>query len=99
MIPSAFGIVNHPDGNDPDPNYRLQLATDSTGEYAYWEPQALGATNVPAVKGWTKNSSGIIRNGKPPKGEYVPLGVAGLNYVSPGYLSPSDIGTWIDPLG
>jgi hypothetical protein len=29
--------------------------------------------------------SGGVRSGVPPGGDYVPAGVAGINYVSPGY--------------
>jgi hypothetical protein len=30
--------------------------------------------------------TGVVKNGAPPSGDYVPSGVAGVNYVSPGYI-------------
>jgi hypothetical protein len=52
------------------------------------EHQACGvryANNIVTFPG--TGTTGGIRNGSPPTGEFVPLGVAGLGYVSPGYMS------------
>lgn len=41
-----------------------------------------------SVVHWTSsNISGSIRSGNPPSGDYVPVGVAGTQYVSPGYAT------------
>jgi hypothetical protein len=37
--------------------------------------------NLPSV-------SGVVKKGPPPSGDFVPDGVAGADYVSPGYMNP-----------
>lgn len=47
-------------------------ASDSTGQYVHWPDPA-------------SDVKGKLYIGDPPGGDFCPLGVAGMNYVSPGY--------------
>jgi hypothetical protein len=42
-----------------------------------------------SVATWTSHPKvkGCVKKGIPPQGDFVPAGLAGLNYVSPGYMN------------
>jgi hypothetical protein len=63
----------------------------SLANHAVW-PDTLTTFGCPApytnaLANWPQlpSVSGGVRDGLPPGGDFVPAGVAGLNYVSPGY--------------
>jgi hypothetical protein len=43
-----------------------------------WSPPTLSFPNSPQI-------TGVLNEGVPPGGDFVPVGVAGTGYVSPGY--------------
>jgi hypothetical protein len=63
-----------PDIDNRD-GHNITLANPLTdNEYAYWE-------------GMEPDVEGVINEGVPPSGDFVPAGVAGVNYQTPGYQS------------
>lgn len=48
--------------------------------------ETLNGRQIARWEGTTPTVAGHITEGTPPNGDYVPAGVAGLNYVSPGYV-------------
>lgn len=71
----GFPRMIGPGEGDPSPRYAI-ISTDAQGKkYATW-PSIM--TN-PSV-------TGRVTEGVPAGGDFVPAGVAGINYVSPGYL-------------
>jgi hypothetical protein len=60
-----------PDDNPNDPDNGFPAQVNENGDQASW----------PSIP----NVTGIVKRGPPPNGDFVPAGVVGLNYVSPGY--------------
>jgi hypothetical protein len=58
---------------------------DSRGPFISW-PSAELADGRPAVRNFPGTGPGQVYGGRPATGEYVPEGVAGTGYRSPGYL-------------
>jgi hypothetical protein len=83
---SVFGDNLHPATRNPAP-YTLQLASDHLGTFGYWSDAATVniEPGVPAVRDFTGTRPGRIYAGRPPHGDYVPLGSVGIGYSSPGY--------------
>jgi hypothetical protein len=68
-----------------NPDYEPQIATDSTGAYAYYLDKAVNANGRPAVRNFNDTAAGRVYSGLPPGGDYVPKGSVGVGYESPGY--------------
>ena len=81
--PNGFGAGELAEIVYPPPTL---VARDGLGEYVEWPGVTLTDGRPFAV--------GRIRDGVPPTGDYVPAGVAGIGYVSPGYQSVGM--TWRD---
>ncbi len=64
----------------------LSTATDGANSVYNSSTGQLSFPNSPEI-------SGVISNGTPPGGDYVPVGTAGPGYVSPGYMSAGE--AWI----
>ena len=62
-----------------------------TDAHTVWPSSATGVSCAGVLRGrrmsWPKLPvTGVLRFGRPPGGSFVPVGVAGDGYVSPGYV-------------
>ena len=74
-------------------NFYITPLPGKTLDDGFVRPDTNGPPGCEGVYDGTKMSwptlpqvNGVVHEGPPPGGEFVPAGVAGLNYVSPGYL-------------
>jgi hypothetical protein len=76
----------------PEP-YGASTGEDDLGRYVAWGPDAVLDSDESAVLDAESGAAGRIYGGSPPGGSYVPEGVPGLEYRSPGYAAPTPA-TW-----
>ncbi len=65
-----------------------QIDSDRFGRYIWWPIPDDAAAAVLDASG---SEPGRLHIGRPPGGPYVPAGLAGLGYRSPGYLPPTEV--------
>lgn len=63
------------------------IEKDALGTFIYWTDWI--TDGKPAIRNWDNTGFGKFYSGRPPEGDYVPVDMAGLKYVSPGY-KPQD---------
>lgn len=80
-----FGDNVHPPTTAAD-DIAAELGRDERGTYVTWDGDVELDTGEVAVRDFSGQRPGVIYSGSPPGGSWVPAGVPGTDYSSPGYL-------------